>query len=53
MPLGDTTMNELYTWISFLAAPLLLILIIAYVYRPSARWKYQEAKKVPFEEKDG
>ncbi len=45
-------MNELYTWISFFAAPLLFILLVVYIYRPSARWKYQEAKKVPFEDQD-
>ena len=43
-------MNDLYFWMAFFGAPLLLILITVYIYRPSARRKYREAKKIPFEE---
>ena len=41
-------METLYTWIAFLAAPLALIAIVASVYRPSARRKYKQAKRIPF-----
>lgn len=41
-------MENLYTWISFLAAPILLIAIVAWMFRPSARRKYKEAKRIPF-----
>ena len=43
-------MHDIYFWIAFFGAPLLLILITAYVYRPAAREQYREAKKIPFED---
>ena len=45
-------MNELYAWINFFAVPLLFLLIVATIYRPSDRWKYHEAKQIPLQEKD-
>ena len=41
-------MNDFFTWLGFFGAPLLLALITVYVYRPSARPAYQEAKRIPF-----
>lgn len=41
-------MDNIYAWITFFGAPLLLLAIGAFVYRPSARKEYQEAKMVPF-----
>ncbi|MCB1800161.1 MAG: cbb3-type cytochrome c oxidase subunit 3 [Gammaproteobacteria bacterium] len=41
-------MDELFTWLGYFLAPVFLILLIAWVYRPSARRKYREAKNIPF-----
>lgn len=45
-------MHELYTWLGYILAPLFLVLLIAWVYRPSARSKYREAKQIPFADDD-
>ena len=45
-------MPDAYYWIAFFGAPLFLILITAFVFRPSARNGYREAKQVIFEEED-
>lgn len=42
-------MFDLHFWVAFFGAPLLLVLITAYVYRPSARQKYSAAKQIPFD----
>lgn len=41
-------MHNTFFWIVFFGAPLLMIVTTAYVYRPSARAKYHEAKMIPF-----
>jgi cbb3-type cytochrome oxidase subunit 3 len=41
-------MHDIFFWVVFFGAPLLLIATTAYVYRPSARAKYHEAKMLPF-----
>jgi cbb3-type cytochrome oxidase subunit 3 len=41
-------MNDAYFWIGFFGAPLFLLLVTAFVYRPSAREQYREAKQVIF-----
>ncbi len=41
-------MNDAYFWIAFFGAPLLLLLMTAFVFRPSARQQYREAKHVIF-----
>jgi cbb3-type cytochrome oxidase subunit 3 len=41
-------MENLLFWIAFLGIPMLLVLISLYVYRPSMREKYREAKRIPF-----
>jgi cbb3-type cytochrome oxidase subunit 3 len=43
-------MHETDFWIAFFGAPLFLILVTAYVFRPSARERYREAKQVIFAE---
>lgn len=42
--------SDAYAWVTFLAAPLAMILIVVYVFRPSARRKHQEAKQIPFDD---
>ncbi len=41
-------MHDPYFWIAFFGAPLLLIMITAFVFRPSARDQYHDAKQVIF-----
>ena len=41
-------MHDAYFWIAFFGAPLFLLLITAFVFRPSAREQYREAKHVIF-----
>lgn len=41
-------MSNLLFWLSFFGVPLLLVLIAAYVFRPSARDAYRAAKRIPF-----
>jgi len=47
-------MHDADFWIAFFGAPLFLLLITAFVFRPSARAQYREAKQVIFaDEKPG
>ena len=41
-------MPDAYFWIAFFGAPLFLLLVTAFVFRPSARDQYREAKQVIF-----
>ena len=41
-------MHDTYFWIAFFGAPLFLMLVTAFVFRPSARERYREAKQVIF-----
>jgi cbb3-type cytochrome oxidase subunit 3 len=41
-------MHDSYFWITFFGAPLFLLLVTAFVFRPSARDQYREAKQVIF-----
>ena len=41
-------MHDSYFWIAFFGAPLFLLLVAAFVFRPSARDQYREAKQVIF-----
>ncbi len=41
-------MQEIFFWIGFFAAPLFIVLLTAYVFRPSARKHYHDAKQVIF-----
>jgi cbb3-type cytochrome oxidase subunit 3 len=41
-------MHDTYFWAAFFGAPLFLILMTAFVFRPSARQQYREAKRVIF-----
>lgn len=43
-------MHDTYFWIAFFAAPLFLLLVTAFVFRPSAREQYREAKQVIFDD---
>ena len=43
-------MHDAYFWIAFFGAPLLLVLVTAFVFRPSAREGYRAAKHVIFAE---
>lgn len=43
-------MHDATFWIAFFGAPLFLILITAFIFRPSARNQYREAKHVIFAE---
>jgi cbb3-type cytochrome oxidase subunit 3 len=43
-------MHDSYFWIAFFGAPLLLLLVTAFVFRPSARDQYREAKQVIFDD---
>ena len=45
---GDSEMHDTYFWIIFFGAPLFLLLVTAFVFRPSARQQYREAKQVIF-----
>ena len=45
-------METFYAWAVYFAAPSILIAVIAWVYRPSARSKYNKAKRIPFDESD-
>ena len=52
-PNGNLNMNDAYFWIAFFGAPLFLLLITAFVFRPSAREQYSEAKRVIFADEKG
>ncbi len=41
-------MHDIYVWIAFFGPPLFIVLLTAFVFRPSARQKYREAKQVIF-----
>ncbi len=41
-------MHDIYFWIAFFGPPLFIVLLTAFVFRPSARQKYHEAKQVIF-----
>jgi len=41
-------MHDIYFWIAFFGAPLFLLAVTAFVFRPSARDDYREAKQVIF-----
>jgi cbb3-type cytochrome oxidase subunit 3 len=41
-------MHDAYFWIAFFGAPLFLVMVTAFVFRPSARAHYREAKQVIF-----
>lgn len=41
-------MHDAFFWIAFFGAPLFLILVTAFVFRPSAREGYRAAKQVIF-----
>jgi cbb3-type cytochrome oxidase subunit 3 len=41
-------MHDAYFWIAFFGAPLFLVLVTAYVFRPCARAQYREAKQAIF-----
>ena len=41
-------MHDAFFWVAFFGAPLFLLLVTAFVYRPSARERYHEAKLVIF-----
>lgn len=41
-------MHDAYFWVAFFGAPLFLLLVTTFVYRPSARERYREAKRVIF-----
>ena len=45
-------MHDAYFWFAFFGAPLFLLLMTAFVYRPSARERYREAKKVIFTDEE-
>lgn len=41
-------MHDISFWMAFFGAPLFLLLMTAFVFRPSAREQYREAKNVIF-----
>ena len=41
-------MHNAYFWIAFFGVPLFLLLVTAFVFRPSARQQYREAKQAIF-----
>jgi cbb3-type cytochrome oxidase subunit 3 len=41
-------MHDAHFWIAFFGAPLFLLFVTAFVFRPSARGRYREAKQVIF-----
>jgi cbb3-type cytochrome oxidase subunit 3 len=43
-------MHDAYFWTAFFGTPLFLLAVTAYVFRPSARAHYREAKRVIFVE---
>jgi cbb3-type cytochrome oxidase subunit 3 len=45
---GDFEMHDAHFWIAFFGAPLFLLLVTAFVFRPSSRERYREAKQVIF-----
>jgi cbb3-type cytochrome oxidase subunit 3 len=45
-------MPDAYFWIAFFGAPMLLLLTTVFVFRPSAREQYREAKRVIFADED-
>ena len=44
-------MHDAYFWVAFFGVPLFLLLVTAFVYRPSARDRFREAKQVIFTDK--
>jgi len=46
-------MHDTYFWIAFFGAPLFLLLVTAFVFRPSAREQYHEARQVIFDDEGG
>jgi cbb3-type cytochrome oxidase subunit 3 len=49
---GVFAMHDVSFWIAFFGAPLFLFLVTAFVFRPSARERYREAKQVIFADDD-
>ena len=47
-PKQRTEMHDFYFWTAFFGAPLFLLLVTAFVFRPSAREGYRAAKQVIF-----
>lgn len=43
-------MHDVYFWITFFGPPLFILLLTAFVFRPSARQHYDEAKLAIFTE---
>ena len=43
-------MHNAYFWIAFFGAPLFLLLVTAFDFRPSARGQYREPKQVTLAE---
>jgi len=41
-------MHDVYAWLTFFGAPVFLTIMTAFVFRPSAREQYREAKQVIF-----
>jgi len=41
-------MHDVYFWIAFFGAPVFLFVVTAFVFRPSAREQYREAKLAIF-----
>jgi cbb3-type cytochrome oxidase subunit 3 len=48
----ELNMPDVYFWIGFFGAPLLLFVVTAIVFRPSARQQYHEAKHAIFADDD-
>lgn len=45
-------MHDIYFWTAFFGAPLFLVLVTAFVFRPSAREDYRAAKRVIFTDEE-
>jgi cbb3-type cytochrome oxidase subunit 3 len=45
---GERNMHDFYAWASFLGAPLFLLAMTVFTFRPSRREQYREAKHVIF-----
>ena len=45
-------MHDTVFWIFFFGAPLMLLLVSLFVFRPSARGRYHDAKYVIFSDRD-
>ncbi len=46
-------MHDSYFWIAFFGAPLFLLLVTAFVFRPSAREQYRDAKIIFADDEPG